>query len=53
MEKVKILQKAWEENLENVIDFWMKYSVDNEYGGYFTCLDEKGLWLIPEFPSEN
>ena len=28
--------------LDNVIPFWMKYSGDNEYGGYFTCLDRDG-----------
>lgn len=39
--------------LESVIPFWMKNSRDQEYGGYFTCLDTKGqvydtdkfLWL--------
>lgn len=28
--------------LDNVIPFWMKYSGDNEYGGYFTCIDRDG-----------
>ena len=28
--------------LENVVPFWMKNSVDKEYGGFFTCLDDKG-----------
>ena len=28
--------------LENVIPFWEKYSIDREYGGYFTCLDRQG-----------
>ena len=28
--------------LEDVIPFWMKYSLDKEYGGYFTCLDRDG-----------
>lgn len=32
-----------EELLNNVIPFWEKYSIDNEYGGYFTCLDREGL----------
>jgi N-acylglucosamine 2-epimerase len=39
--------------LEDVIPFWMKYSPDREYGGYFTCLNRDGsvfdtdklLWL--------
>ena len=30
------------ELLNNVIPFWTKNSEDKEYGGYFTCLDEKG-----------
>ena len=28
--------------LNNVIPFWEKYSLDWEYGGYFTCLDRAG-----------
>ena len=28
--------------LENVIPFWMKYSIDQQYGGYFTCLKRDG-----------
>lgn len=28
--------------LDNVIPFWMKHSGDDEYGGYFTCLDTNG-----------
>ncbi|SHG21136.1 N-acylglucosamine 2-epimerase [Salegentibacter echinorum] len=31
-----------EELLENVIPFWEKYSLDKEFGGYFTCLTETG-----------
>ncbi len=39
--------------LEDTIPFWQRYSVDKEYGGYFTCLDRNGavfdtdkfLWL--------
>lgn len=30
------------ELLDNVIPFWERYSVDKEYGGYFTCLDRDG-----------
>ena len=30
------------DNLEEVVQFWMKYSIDEEYGGYFTVLSEKG-----------
>jgi N-acylglucosamine 2-epimerase len=28
--------------LNDVIPFWMRYSLDKEYGGYFTCLDRDG-----------
>lgn len=28
--------------LEDIIPFWMKYSLDRKYGGYFTCLDRDG-----------
>ena len=28
--------------LDDVLPFWGKYSLDNENGGYFTCLDQKG-----------
>jgi N-acylglucosamine 2-epimerase len=28
--------------LNNVISFWEQYSVDHEFGGYFTCLDRQG-----------
>jgi N-acylglucosamine 2-epimerase len=30
------------ELLENVIPFWMKYSKDEEQGGFYTCLDRYG-----------
>lgn len=30
------------ELLNEVIPFWEKHSLDQEFGGYFTCLDEKG-----------
>ncbi len=28
--------------LHNIIPFWMQYSIDQEQGGYFTCLDRTG-----------
>lgn len=28
--------------LQDVIPFWMKHSKDQEFGGYFTCLDRQG-----------
>jgi len=31
-----------EELLNNVIPFWMKYSPDKEYGGFFHCFDRDG-----------
>lgn len=30
------------ELLDNVLPFWLKHSVDKEYGGYFTCLERDG-----------
>jgi N-acylglucosamine 2-epimerase len=30
------------ELLENVVPFWLSKSQDEEFGGYFTCLDRKG-----------
>ncbi len=38
----KLSEKYRLELLENVIPFWMEYSPDREYGGYFTCLDRTG-----------
>lgn len=31
------------ELLESIVPFWETYSIDNECGGYFTCLDAKGM----------
>ncbi|MEO0542053.1 MAG: AGE family epimerase/isomerase, partial [Cyanobacteria bacterium P01_A01_bin.105] len=28
--------------LETVLPFWQQYSLDRQYGGYFTCLDVQG-----------
>ncbi|TVZ57531.1 N-acylglucosamine 2-epimerase [Flavobacteriaceae bacterium MAR_2010_105] len=28
--------------INDIVPFWEKYSLDLEYGGYFTCLDKKG-----------
>lgn len=30
------------ELLESVIPFWLRHSLDREYGGYFTCLTREG-----------
>lgn len=36
-------KKIYKENLlEDVIPFWTENSEDKEYGGFFTCLEEKG-----------
>lgn len=31
-----------EELLNNIIPFWMNHSIDEEFGGFFTCLDRYG-----------
>jgi N-acylglucosamine 2-epimerase len=38
----ELAQKYKSELLGNIIPFWEKNSVDNEYGGFFTCLDREG-----------
>ena len=30
------------ELVESVVPFWLKYSLDGDHGGYFTCLDREG-----------
>ena len=30
------------ELLEEVIPFWLKYSIDTVHGGFYTCIDETG-----------
>ncbi|XP_066212726.1 N-acylglucosamine 2-epimerase isoform X3 [Saccopteryx leptura] len=46
MEKEQETLKAWKERigqeLDHVMAFWMKYSHDQEYGGFFTCLSRDG-----------
>ena len=43
MKNIKRYTELYENELfNNVIPFWEKYSIDTEYGGYFTCLDNKG-----------
>ena len=42
-DKYRELAKLYKTTLlENVIPFWEQYSIDAEYGGYFTCLDREG-----------
>lgn len=43
MESLKQYSSLYkEELLKEVIPFWEKYSLDKEFGGYFTCLDREG-----------
>ena len=42
MEISNLIKQYKSELLENVIPFWEKFSVDGEFGGYFTCLDRQG-----------
>lgn len=38
-----LLEKQYKhELLENILPFWLRHSQDEEFGGYFTCLDRKG-----------
>ena len=38
----KLAEQYKNELFDNVLPFWMEHSPDNEYGGYFTCLDRDG-----------
>ncbi len=43
MEQLKEYASLYKkELLEQVIPFWEKNSLDNEFGGFFTCLDRQG-----------
>jgi len=42
MEFKDLAEQYRTELFDNVIPFWLKYSPDPVYGGYFTCLDRKG-----------
>lgn len=33
------------ELLSNILPFWMKYGLDKENGGYFTCIDRDGTLM--------
>jgi N-acylglucosamine 2-epimerase len=42
-ERLNKLRELYRRQLLNdVIPFWMRYSLDKECGGYFTCLDRDG-----------
>lgn len=38
----KIANQYKNELFESILPFWQKYSIDTQYGGYFTCLDRDG-----------
>ncbi|WP_164111188.1 MULTISPECIES: AGE family epimerase/isomerase [Sphingobacterium] len=38
----RFVEKYKRELLENVMPFWVKYSNDEQYGGFLTCLDREG-----------
>ena len=41
--KLKELEELYKNELNNqIIPFWIANSLDNEYGGYLTCLDDVG-----------
>ncbi|XP_058028385.1 N-acylglucosamine 2-epimerase [Ahaetulla prasina] len=37
-----IWQERISQELDSVVDFWLRHSHDKEYGGFFTCLDQTG-----------
>lgn len=42
-DKKTTLESLYKNELtNNILPFWEKYSIDNEYGGYFTCLEREG-----------
>lgn len=53
MISLKLAEQYTSELLENVLPFWIKYSLDKKYGGFFTCLlrdgqvfdTDKFIWL--------
>lgn len=42
MDLETLAKRYREELLERVIPFWMRHSLDREFGGYFTCLTREG-----------
>ena len=44
MQKQELIEilKFVKEDLDRVVSFWLKYSHDDEFGGFFNCLDEDG-----------
>lgn len=45
-QKAKNLKKLFEKTLfEDIVPFWLKYSLDKKNGGYYNCLDRDGSIL--------
>ena len=42
IDPIKLSEQYRNELLGNIIPFWMEHSPDEQYGGYFTCLDRTG-----------
>ncbi|MDR1681293.1 MAG: AGE family epimerase/isomerase, partial [Prevotellaceae bacterium] len=42
MDLKKLADLYKDELLNGVLPFWLKHSIDTEYGGYFSCLDRDG-----------
>lgn len=42
MDFKRLAEQYKTELLDNVLPFWIQFSQDKEYGGYFTCLDRDG-----------
>ncbi|MFV0520893.1 MAG: AGE family epimerase/isomerase [Mangrovibacterium sp.] len=43
LERVALLEDLYKDTLlNNVIPWWMEKSIDEEYGGFYTCLDREG-----------
>ncbi|WP_290540340.1 AGE family epimerase/isomerase [Alistipes sp.] len=42
MDLGQLSKRYKEELLGNVLPFWLDFSQDREFGGYYTCLDRKG-----------
>ncbi|MGN0211543.1 MAG: AGE family epimerase/isomerase [Muribaculaceae bacterium] len=42
MDFKQLAEQYKSELLDSVLPFWLEKSIDQEFGGYFTCLDRKG-----------
>lgn len=43
MKELKVLEQQYKDELFNsVLPFWLEYSQDKEYGGYYSCLSRNG-----------